>query len=105
MPTQIGVIDLFAGPGGLGEGFSTFRGKRNCRPFNLEMSVEKEASAHKTLELRAFFRQFNTAPDAYYDYVRGQLGRDELFARYPTKAERARKETLYGPRVLICTEK
>jgi DNA (cytosine-5)-methyltransferase 1 len=100
MSTQIGVIDLFAGPGGLGEGFSTFRGKRNCRPFNLEMSVEKEASAHKTLELRAFFRQFNTAPDAYYDYVRGQLGRDELFARYPTKAERARKETLYGPREL-----
>ena len=100
MPQKIRVIDLFAGPGGLGEGFSAFRGKRNSRPFHLEMSVEKESSAHKTLELRAFFRQFNQVPEAYYDYVRGHLDRNELFARYPAKAERARAETLYGPREL-----
>jgi DNA (cytosine-5)-methyltransferase 1 len=100
MPSRIRVIDLFAGPGGLGEGFSAFRGKRNVRPFHLEMSVEKEVSAHRTLELRALVRQFAELPDSYYDYLRGALTREELFSRYPAKAKQARRETLYGPREL-----
>ena len=86
MPSRIRVIDLFAGPGGLGEGFSAFRGKRNVRPFHLEMSVEKEASAHRTLELRALVRQFAELPDSYYDYLRGLVSREELFSRYPANA-------------------
>jgi len=100
MPKKIRVIDLFAGPGGLGEGFSAFRDKRNGKSFQLEMSVEKEASAHKTLELRALFRQFKRVPSAYYDYVRGKLTREELFSRFPKKAEMAIAETLGGPREL-----
>jgi DNA (cytosine-5)-methyltransferase 1 len=52
MTKPINIIDLFAGPGGLGEGFSAL--KENGKPvFKIRMSVEKEASAHKTLTLRA----------------------------------------------------
>lgn len=100
MPSRIRIIDLFAGPGGLGEGFSAFRDKRNTSPFHLEMSVEKEASAHRTLELRALVRQFAELPASYYYFLRGELTRDELFSRYPAKAKKARQKTLYGPREL-----
>lgn len=55
MPATIGVMDLFAGPGGLGEGFAGL-GDRGHFPFEIGMSVEKERSAHLTLRLRAFLR-------------------------------------------------
>ena len=83
MNTPIKIIDLFSGPGGLGEGFSAFKaGKMN--PFKIAISIEKEASAHRTLTLRSFFRQFNSgdAPEEYYAFMRGELGgapEDELY--------------------------
>ena len=46
---EILVIDLFAGPGGLGEGISSCTTKNGIKPFAIGMSVEKELSAHKTL--------------------------------------------------------
>lgn len=52
----IGVIDIFAGPGGLGEGFSSFESSVGSRPFELAVSAEMEQSAHATLKLRAFYR-------------------------------------------------
>lgn len=52
----IGVIDIFAGPGGLGEGFSTFESSQGRYPFELAVSAEMEKSAHQTLQLRAFLR-------------------------------------------------
>jgi DNA (cytosine-5)-methyltransferase 1 len=101
MASEIGIIDLFAGPGGLGEGFAMFQGERGGRPFQIHMSVEKEASAHKTLELRAFVRAFgNKPPAAYYQYLRGEISREELFLKYPAKAGQAREETLGGPQEL-----
>lgn len=48
------VIDLFAGPGGLGEGFSRHTGS-GVR-FQLALSIEMERWAHETLRLRAFYR-------------------------------------------------
>ena len=80
----IPVIDLFAGPGELGEGFSSFSGVRRRR-FRISLSVEKDPNAHATLTLRAFFRQFprGKAPEGYYDYIRGYLSRDELFSAFP----------------------
>ncbi len=45
----ISVIDLFAGPGGLGEGFSR-------AGFQSKLAIEKDPSAHKTLKFRSFFR-------------------------------------------------
>ena len=100
MPEKFLIVDLFAGPGGLGEGFSAFRTVRRSGPFHIAMSVEKEASAHCTLELRAFLRQFSTPPEAYYDYLRGEITRCQLFEKYPTKADAAQAETLGGPREL-----
>ncbi|MDC0322258.1 hypothetical protein OAL55_02720, partial [Verrucomicrobiales bacterium] len=72
-PQPIPVIDLFAGPGGLGEGFTSEFGGRS-RKFEIKLSIEKDEVAHKTLRLRAFFRQFQEgeAPDLYYKYLRGE---------------------------------
>lgn len=66
----IPIIDLFAGPGGLGEGFSSFI-ESGSNPFKVSLSIEKDPVAHKTLKLRSFVRQFNNdIPDVYYNYVR-----------------------------------
>ena len=73
---QIPVVDIFAGPGGLGEGFSAFgAGADGRHPFKIAVSAEKEANASKTLRLRAFFRQFEHGhvPRSYYDYVAGRI--------------------------------
>ncbi|HET8636320.1 MAG TPA: DNA (cytosine-5-)-methyltransferase [Acidobacteriaceae bacterium] len=95
------MIDLFAGPGGLGEGFSAFADSRGQCPFRIVASVEKEPSAHSTLQLRAFFRQFGgEIPQAYYKFVRGRITPEDLQARYPHQAQAAARETLYGPRQL-----
>ena len=66
------VVDLFAGPGGLAEGFSSFVGGDGNKPFQVTLSVEKEASAHRTLQLRAFLRQFEEFPEEYYDALNNE---------------------------------
>jgi DNA (cytosine-5)-methyltransferase 1 len=101
MSSKIKIIDLFAGPGGLGEGFSSFEADGD-HPFSISVSVEKEASAHKTLELRSFFRKFpdGQAPEEYYQYVRGDITRKSLFDTYPKAADAATEETLHKPRTL-----
>ena len=92
---QIPVIDLFAGPGGLGEGFSACRvGRRH--PFRLGLSIEKDPLAHRTLTLRAFYRQFapDRVPEDYYRCLRGELTDEQLYAmpKFAEKATRARNE-------------
>jgi len=57
LPPTFGIVDLFAGPGGLGEGFASVV-KDGHSPFRIGISVEKEASAHRTLTLRAFLREY-----------------------------------------------
>lgn len=73
---QIPVVDIFAGPGGLGEGFSAFAPvKSSKRPaFQISVSAEMESNAAKTLRLRAFFRQFPVGhvPSSYYEYIAGR---------------------------------
>lgn len=46
---KIPVIDLFAGPGGLGEGFSSVTENDKQRVFNIALSVENNPIACKTL--------------------------------------------------------
>lgn len=84
----IPVIDLFAGPGGLGEGFTSLVDSDGARRFVVKVAIEKDPVAHRTLSLRAFFRSFppGLVPECYYDYVRGNLTREELFA-HPDAAE------------------
>ena len=71
---SIKVVDIFAGAGGLGEGFSAFRNDQGEQPFKVVLSAEMDAHAAKTLRTRAFFHQFplGQAPDSYYAYVRGE---------------------------------
>jgi DNA (cytosine-5)-methyltransferase 1 len=89
---MIPVIDLFAGPGGLGEGFSAFRAGR-ANVFKIALSIEKDRMARETLRLRSFFRQFpNRAPDDYYQYLRGMLSIEELYLRHPEEVARADRE-------------
>ena len=62
------VVDLFAGPGGLGEGFASYDGGGK---FEIVVSAEMEESAHKTLTMRSFFRHIRgdeKALGAYYAY-------------------------------------
>lgn len=74
-PAPIPVIDLFAGPGGLGEGFASYSTDGANNAFRIGLSVEKDEVAHRTLTLRAVFRQLvNTAAEEqYYDYARGDI--------------------------------
>src|SRR6266705_6890727 len=93
----IPVIDLFAGPGGLGEGFSVLR--RGGQPvFKIKLSIEKDAHAHRTLELRAFYRQFpdGQAPEVYYEYLAGIITRKKLFEKFPDQAQRASVEAYHA---------
>jgi DNA (cytosine-5)-methyltransferase 1 len=87
----IPVIDLFAGPGGLGEGFAASTTLEGKPIFKLVLSIEKDFYAHRTLELRAFFRQFErgTVPEEYYAYLKGKISRDSLFRSYPEQARTA----------------
>ena len=92
---MIPVIDVFAGPGGLGEGFSALRDSRGRPIFKIALSIEKDHVAHQTLRLRSFFRQFpdGNKPEEYYGQIkRGQVDWDLLTSKYPAEAEKAEKE-------------
>jgi len=95
----IPVIDLFAGPGGLGEGFAAYARSRNEAGFKIKLSIEKDRHAHETLVLRSFFRQFSkdNIPSEYYEFLRRvdlpiAKRRQELFNRFPEEAEKAKTE-------------
>jgi len=87
------VVDLFAGPGGLAEGFSRFE-VDGLRRFDIRLSVEKESSAFATLRLRSFVRQFGRdIPQSYYRYICGQIDRDTLVNDHPLEWALACAET------------
>lgn len=71
--TPISIVDLFAGPGGLGEGFSSID---DGKAFNIIVSAEMEASAHQTLRLRSFYRilrrKGGNALTSYYRFCNGE---------------------------------
>jgi DNA (cytosine-5)-methyltransferase 1 len=95
MKYPIPVIDIFAGPGGLGEGFSAFEHPvTKEKVFKIALSVEMEHFAHQTLTLRSFFRQFDNGqvPEDYYDFVREKIKLEELYKRHPDQAEKAQRE-------------
>ncbi|MHB1267018.1 MAG: DNA cytosine methyltransferase [Acidithiobacillus ferriphilus] len=69
------IIDLFAGPGGLGEGFASLKDHKLQPFFEIGLSIEKDAVAHRTLTLRAVFRRLRDTNDVkhYYRYIRGEI--------------------------------
>lgn len=76
MPSTFGIVDLFAGPGGLGEGFASIVEEGHA-PFRIGISVEKEKSAHRTLTLRSFLREYrarhNALPRQFIDFHAGRV--------------------------------
>ena len=99
---QIPVIDIFAGPGGLGEGFARYPyTKPNDAKFQITLSIEKDERAHKTLRLRSFKRQFidKKVPSDYYRLLqRTDLLQHErisqLFDKHSEQASLADEEAL-----------
>jgi DNA (cytosine-5)-methyltransferase 1 len=77
LPASFGIVDLFAGPGGLGEGVASLRAD-GYSPFQIGISVEKEASAHRTLRLRAFLREYRRRheclPAQFLEFHAGRIG-------------------------------
>lgn len=94
---NIPVIDLFAGPGGLGEGFSKFQ-HNGENIFKIALSIEKDSNAHSTLRLRSFFRQFSSdkIPEDYYSFLRGEITIEELYKKFPKEYGTAKKEAWHG---------
>ena len=87
------VIDLFAGPGGLSEGFENYR-NRGEKVFRCVLSVEKERFAHRTLLLRAFLRLFRRLPKEYYAHARGELSLTKLYRLFPKQHAAAKSEAI-----------
>ncbi|MFJ2545388.1 DNA cytosine methyltransferase [Pseudomonas sp. NPDC087612] len=73
LPKPIQIVDLFAGPGGLGEGFASSGGGTR---FEIVVSAEMDPIARETLRLRAFFRllkhQNPTRLVDYYNFCNGR---------------------------------
>lgn len=84
----IPLIDLFAGPGGLGEGFTSLRKpKGGQRYFDIAMSVEKDLFAVRTLRMRALFRELYNSSGEYEKALeetirlrlKGELSYEQIF--------------------------
>lgn len=84
----IPIIDLFAGPGGLGEGFACLKGYGEKTFFEIGLSIEKSPVAHRTLTLRAVFRRLRGTKDVkhYYRYMRGEIA-EATFRSIPAVAD------------------
>jgi len=76
LPSSFGVVDLFAGPGGLGEGFASIN-REGHTPYSIAISVENEKSAHRTLTLRAFLRRHRerhgSLPPEFIEFHAGKI--------------------------------
>lgn len=94
----IKVVDIFAGPGGLGEGFASFTPAGSSRkPFRIVLSAEKEETAHQTLTMRAFYRRFacpEEVPEEYYRMIRQEMTPDDLRGELAAEWAEAEREAL-----------
>lgn len=79
MKSDLNFIDLFAGAGGLSEGFIQ-------AGFNPIAHVEMNTPAAQTLETRAAYMYLKSRGRAiqwYYKYERGEITREQLFEHVP----------------------
>lgn len=81
---SIDVIDVFAGPGGLNEGFSSVVDSQGEKVFNTSASFEMDPWACETLRLRATVRSLRgthgSTPRSYADLVAGRISLREFYA-------------------------
>lgn len=88
MTKEFAIIDLFAGPGGLGEGFSR-AGRDAETPMKIHLSVEMDEHAVQTLRLRAFLRSFDEFPSEYYEALNSGAAQPNWSDLYPSNWARA----------------
>ena len=94
MKEAFGIVDLFSGPGGLGEGFCAYRDGDQKR-FEIDVSVEKDPVAHGTLRLRAFLRRFSDEfPPEYIDFMNRGGAEPDWSELYACEWAHAKHETL-----------
>jgi DNA (cytosine-5)-methyltransferase 1 len=92
MSRAIKIVDLFAGPGGLGEGFAA-AGRETASPMEISLSVEKDPYAIQTLRLRAFLRSFEDGfPASYYDALNGSRPLPDWSSLHPANWKHAHEE-------------
>lgn len=113
--TPIQIIDLFAGPGGLGEGFSSLLDDQGNQVFEIALSIEKDEYAHRTLRLRSFARKIyrdSKYPRKYLQYIEDPSVEklEALIADYPREwsaasAEACKSELKVNDTTLIETAK
>jgi DNA (cytosine-5)-methyltransferase 1 len=92
----IQIVDLFAGPGGLSEGFAAHQ-----QDFEILVSAEMDPHAQETLKLRAFYRilkyQHPEGLIQYYKFCNGtadQAWNDDTLSFWEKAGEEAQQLTL-----------
>lgn len=75
---KINYIDLFAGAGGLSEGFRQHN-------FNPVAHIEMDKEACLTIKTREAYHHLKESgkPDTYYDYISGKISRNSLYNNIP----------------------
>jgi len=83
------AIDLFAGPGGLGEGFDR-------AGFNVVVSVDNDLWACETLKTRWLFRLLRKKGEVstYWSYARGEITKEEIYHNNPEIKEQIEKRVI-----------
>ena len=83
------VVDIFAGAGGLSEGFAR-------AGFKIALSCEKEETFCETLKIRHFVNNFNkkNIPKDYYDFLKGKISLDELTTKFPKEFKNSSKSVI-----------
>ena len=96
--SPVPIIDVFAGPGGLGEGFSALTDECGRNAFRIALSVEKDAVACRTLKSRAVCRHLADAGQlhCFHALLRGEISRNEFDALVQVRlaSEEADREVL-----------
>ncbi len=85
MPRKFAIVDLFAGPGGLSEGFSACS---SPTVLDVAFSVEMDRHAVRTLRLRSFLRRFGRAPADYYSAMDAAVRDGDCDAIIPAMQEK-----------------
>lgn len=90
------LVDVFAGPGGLGEGFTSSLREGNEICFRSVVSIEQDEFAHRTLHLRHFLKSFNgnKLPKDYYRYLGQDITLNKLYELHPEQKAHADKSAI-----------